>query len=103
VAWGNRAMLYCFQQKPELAKADFDKCLRLDPSLRATYEEQMEQAKLIPAYKAWFAELAKARMAGAKNNICSQYWGTRQRACQHGDWDAFRNPTSDYATRTYGH
>ena len=48
---------YQRQQKPALAKPDFDQCLRLDPTLRAIYEDQMEKAKLLPAYKAWFATL----------------------------------------------
>jgi hypothetical protein len=31
-------------------------------------------------------------------------WSERSSSpCEHGDWDAVRNPTSDYGTRTYGH
>jgi tetratricopeptide (TPR) repeat protein len=44
-AYGNRGLARLFQGDMAAAEKDFDQCLKQDPKLRPSLEEQIEQAK----------------------------------------------------------
>lgn len=89
-AWCNRAMGLYMQGRKDDAERDFDRCFSLDPQLRVVFGKQKEIADQLPAFRAWAAELADLRAAGASQSRCSQYGGDRRRACEQGSWAELR-------------